>query len=109
MTRTWRMFAGRDTNPVAGREFRNFGQEHYVRMYGREPIPVELTEDPDGTYYGWIRAGRDGLFPRTYTGVPEMIQPSYGMFAMQFPYGPEDGVRDGQGEIVRMSCQAVDE
>lgn len=103
------MFAGRPDRLVDAREFRNFGGASYVRMYGHEPVQVELTEDPDGAYYGWIRAGRDGSFPRTYTGIPDMIQPSPSLFAVQCPYGPEEGVKAGDGEIVRMSCRAVEE
>jgi hypothetical protein len=108
VTRTWRMYAGRPDRIVDGREFMNFGTESYVRMYGREPVEVKLTEDPDGRYWGWIRAARTGLFPRTHTGIPEMIQPHEGLFQVQFPYGPEESSRAGEGEIVRMSCRAVD-
>lgn len=109
MTRTWRMFAGRVAKPVSGREFLNFGPDHYVRMYGHTPVPVELTENPDGAYYGWIHADRpQERFASKHTGGPVMIQPSYSMFAVQFPYGPEDGAEAGDGEIVRMTCRAVE-
>jgi hypothetical protein len=110
MTRTWRMFAGRVSDPRVGREFMNFGSERTVRMYGREPVAVELTEDPAGDYYGWIDADRPGgRFAPKYTGVPTLVQPHEGMFTMQFPYGPHVLARDGRGEIVRMTCRAVDE
>jgi hypothetical protein len=52
VTRSWRMFAGRTL--VHGR-FMHFGEEFYVRLYGDEPVPVELTEDPDGVYWGGSR------------------------------------------------------
>jgi hypothetical protein len=107
MTRSWRMFAGRLANPVSGREFMNFGSERTVRFCGCTPVPVELTEDPDGTYWGWIRAASDGILPRKYTGVPEMIQPHEGMFSMQFPYGPQAEAERGRGEVVRMSCREI--
>jgi hypothetical protein len=38
-----------------------------------------------------------------------MIQPHEGMFTVQFPYGPKVEAEAGRGEIVRMSCRAVDE
>ena len=108
VTRSWRMFAGRVTDSRVGRDFMNFGDERTVRMYGVEPVPVELTEDPDGDYYGWIHADRSGeRFAPRYTGEVVMVQPHKGMFTMQFPYGPEAEARDGRGEIVRMSCRAV--
>jgi hypothetical protein len=107
VTRSWRMFAGRPDHSVEGREFLNFGDCWYVRLYGHEPVAVELTEDPEGIYYGWIEAEgseRDSRFK----GVPEMIQPHEGMFSMQFAYGPQAEVDRGRGEIVRMSCRAVE-
>ncbi|MFG3710947.1 hypothetical protein [Micromonospora sp. NPDC047730] len=103
--RRWRMYAGRLKSPVEGREFMNFGDPWYVRAYGREPVPVELTEDPEGTYWGWIDAPGH---PQA-DGMPEMVQPHYGMFTMQFPYGPEAEQERGKGEIVRMSVREVSE
>lgn len=103
MTRTWRMFAGLQDRVVEDREFLHFGDEWYVRAYGDEPARVELTEDPDGRYWGWIDFddGRDS--------TPTMIQPHWGMFEMQFPYGPKASVDRGRGEIVRMSCRPVED
>ena len=87
----------------------NFGEDWYVRLYGHVPVAVELAEDPEGGYYGWIEADAEETRRRhEYTGVPEMIQPHEGMFEVQFPYGPEAEVERGRGEIVRMSCRAVE-
>jgi hypothetical protein len=100
------MFAGRVSDPRVGRDFMNFGDERTVRMYGVDPVPVELVEDPDGDYWGWIHADRSGeQFAPKYTGEVVMVQPHRGMFTMQFPYGPEGEAEHGRGEIVRMSCR----
>lgn len=81
-----------------------FGDERYVRWYGREPVAVELTEDPEGTYWGWM-----GFARMHYTAdkEPIMVQPHRGMFDMQFPYGPEKEVEKGQGEIVRCTVREI--
>lgn len=102
--RRWRMFAGRE-HAVQGREFQHFGEPFYVRLYGREPVEVELVEDPDGGYWGWIDLPTE--FEPEVSGVPEMIQPHHGMFTMQFTYGPDIEVKHGKGEIVRMTCREI--
>jgi hypothetical protein len=96
-TKTWKMHAGRD--PRNG-GFRNFGHPRYVEMYGNaEVIPILLTEDPDGPYYGWIDADRT---------EPTMIQQHEGMFSMQFPYGPDAEVKAGRGRVVRLTAAEVE-
>lgn len=97
MTRTWRMFAGRGS--VESRPFHRFGDERTVRFCGLEPVAVELAEDADGGYYGWLDTG---------AGAPSMIQGHEGMFRMQSPDGFAGKVADGRGEIVRLSCRAVE-
>jgi hypothetical protein len=98
--RRWRAYAGQAVGRDGAAEFRNVGLPHYVRMYGREPVPVELTEDPDGRYWGFV-----------YADAPErgpvMVQPSQSLFRVQFPYGPEQAVN--KGEVVRLSIRAIDE
>lgn len=101
------MFAGRMDHVIDGQEFMTFGEPWYVRLHGAEPVEVELTEDPQGQYWGWIDLPTD--FEPEAIGVPVMIQPHYGMFTLQFPYGPKIEVEHGKGEIVRMSCRAIDE
>lgn len=100
MTRSWRMFAGRPKRVVDGQEFLCFGDERTVRFCGFEPVAVELVEDPDGRYWGWIQAGCEEF-------LPLMIQPHEGMFRMQSPDGFRSDVEHDRGEIVRMSCRAV--
>ena len=101
------MYAGRLEGHVDGREFMDFGDERYVRLHSREPVPVELAEDPEGTYWGWIDAPDWHSGYCQTPGVPTMIQPHQGMFTMQFAYGPAVEVERGRGEIVRMSCRAL--
>lgn len=99
MTRSWRMFAGRPDRVVDGREFMGFGDERTVRLRSLAPVPVELSEDPAGIYWGWLETGAD---------KPAMVQPHEGWFRMQSPDGFRRKVECGRGEIVRMSCRAVD-
>ena len=88
------MFAGRDKRNDG---FCNLGHARYVEMYGHsEIVPVTLTEDPNGPYYGWIDAERT---------EPTMIQRHEGMFSMQFPYGAEAEANAGRGRIVRLQVQ----
>ena len=104
--RTWRLWAIRNASPVSGREFTHFGDERTLRtFYGRsgEPTLVELTEDPQGGYYGWIDCD-----PKTgHAGTPFMVQPHEGVFRMQEPGGFRQRVEQGFGEVVRMSATAV--
>lgn len=91
---TWQMHAGRDERNGG---FVHFGHPHYVQAYGHdEVVPVTLTENPDGPYYGYI-----------YTDKPErgpvMIQQFEVLFSMQFTYGPEAEVEAGKGRIVRLA------
>src|SRR5688500_4768040 len=92
--RRWRMHAG-----WRGDAFCNFGDPWYVRMYGHDPVEVELTENPDGSYWGFLYTEDRGC-------GPVMIQPCRSLFLVQFPYGPEQAIR--QGEVVRMDCRQVD-
>lgn len=91
------MFAG--CGSIESRPFHRFGDERTVRFCGLEPVAVELTEDAEGGYYGWLPTGRD---------APVMIQGHEGIFRMQSPDGFRSRVEHSDGEIVRMSCRAVD-
>jgi hypothetical protein len=96
--RQWAMYAQHrpDLIPKTGREFLTFGGVRYVQMHGDryDIVPVILTEDEGGEYFGWIDAKRGG--------DPVMVQPSWGLFTMQFPYGPAAEQKRGHGEIVRL-------
>jgi hypothetical protein len=103
VTRTWRMFAGRTSGGV----LHGFGDEHTVRFRGLTPEPVEVIEDPDGDYWGWIDLPTKH---RAFvSGVPTMIQGREGIFRIQSPDGFRSDVEAGRGEIVRLTCRAVDE
>ncbi len=97
MTRTWRMFAGRSS--VGSRPFQRFGDERTVRFCGLDPVEVVLTEDGNGSYYGWLNAGTDS---------PVMVQGDERLFRMQSPDGFRTDVERGRGEIVRMSCRVIE-
>jgi hypothetical protein len=107
VTRSWRMFAGRADRVVDGREFMDFGDERTVRFRGRTPVEVELTEDCDGRYWGWVESPDSTRITGHHAGVPIMVQPHEGMFRMQSPDEFKQDVERGYGEIVRMSCRAV--
>ncbi len=109
MTGQWLLWAQRDTHrggPQAGEVFfMNFGsREHVTRGYGGDVVPLRVTEDSEGQYWGWID-NEDWRAERGYRsndGVPTFIQPHHGMFTMQFPYGPEAEQERGRGHIVRL-------
>lgn len=106
--RTWQMFASRPERVVEGREFINIGGERTVRFRGGSPIAVELTEDPDGRYWGWVELPDSARSNERRVGIPTMIQPHEGMFRMQSPDGFGQNIDRGYGEVVRMSCRAID-
>ena len=103
--RQWSAYAHQYDDLPDGREFLHVDTHpRTVAAYGPDPVvPVVLVEDPDGMYWGWIWADRTGLFVPRYTGEVIMIQPTWGIFSMQFPYGPEAEADRGHGEIVRLS------
>ncbi len=108
MTRSWRMFAGRNEPGFAAGEFSRFSDERTVRFKGvTNPVEVELIEDPDGRYWGYIRLPSSSISDRNLTGAPTMVWGHEGMFRMQSPDGFRSDVERGRGEIVRMSCRAV--
>lgn len=96
--RMWGLFA--DCRTVDGvRQFVRVADERTCRFAGgTDVVPVVCTEDPEGTWYGWVRPGgeawAEGLI---------MVQPHRAAFEIQFPYGSIDNVRKGLGEVVRIS------
>ncbi|TDC02644.1 hypothetical protein E1091_00135 [Micromonospora fluostatini] len=104
--RVWRMWARRQVNAPDGRDFRYFGSAETVArpwLGSGKPTEVELTEDPDGSYWGWIDCqGETG-----HAGIPVMIEPHEGMFRMQEPNGFDGKAARGYGEIVRMTLRKL--
>lgn len=98
---SWVMYAQHQDRVVDGREFFYFGDREWVEMcYGGDVQAVELVEDPEGQYWGWLPVDDD---------EPTMVQPHYGMFSMQFAYGPDAEVDRGNGQIVRLSVYLADD
>ncbi len=107
--RRWQMFAARGSHPDPDRQFHRFGDERTVRFCGLDPVPVELTEDPQGPYWGWIYAPPDRPGQPAYTGRPIMIQGHEGVFRLQSPDGFVEQVRCGDGVVVRMTCREIEQ
>lgn len=107
----WPMWAQRRSDLPDGRQFLNVVDDRRTaEMYGRPVVPVQVVEDADGTYWGWVyNDDEPGTNRHPRGGVPQMIQPTEGMFSMQFPYGPKVERDRGRGRIVRLSVYALDE
>lgn len=99
--RHWRMHAGRDARHDG---YRHFGDPRTVQAYGDAPVEVELVEDSEGTYWGWMHFAHDH-YPAS--DAPVMVQPHKSLFNMQFPHGPDAEVNRGHGEVVRCSVHEV--
>jgi hypothetical protein len=75
----------------------HFGSFEYVKMHGlpQPMVEVELTEDPEGTYYGWIE--NDEL-----RGA--LVWPKEILFEMCFAYGSKMAKN---GTKVRLTVKEV--
>ncbi len=95
MTTSWNMHAHR----VDGR-YEHCGDLRSVqhRRLCAPIVQVEVTEDPDGPYYGYIRTG---------STTPIMIQSRWSAFQMQFTYNVEPEVETGQGRVVRLQVREI--
>jgi len=98
--RTWTLWAhdyGTDAK-LPGRLFMHIGAKGYVRIHGLpEPMEVEVTEDPEGPYHGWLETGED---------TPSMIWPSQAQRDMCFAYGPKTEEDRGRGKMMRFTITA---
>lgn len=83
-----------------GECFSDPGHRRYAAAHatsGQTPQPVIVSEDTDGSYWGWIPA--EG-------GEPRLIYRHAGMFSMCFLYGPQAEQDAGRGRIVRLNITA---
>ncbi len=96
---SWQMFAQRSKREGQER-WLTVGSAQYVRMHGYlSPTSVTVTEDPEGTYLGWLKQGES---------EPVMIQHKR-IFEIQFPYGSKVEVERGKGLVVPLSIRANEE
>lgn len=93
MNRTWDMFALAYEKGISG--FYGIGDYHYTQMHGGTPIPVTVTEDPEGDMLGWIASDET---------VPTMIQHRR-VFEIQFPYGSKVSADAGHGHVVHLRVE----
>lgn len=98
MARTWAMHGHRNDHQP-GTYLHVETHRDIVAMYGDDEIvALTVTEDPDGTYLGWLPTGDTDLV---------MVQ-WHTIFSMQFAYGPQAEVERGNGEVVRVSITETD-
>jgi len=102
MTSAWQMYAGWDPKDE---EFKHFGEPWYVEGHGYAPVRVEVSEDPDGPYHGWMYSPGSGFAPLDY---PTMIWKDWAIYRVQFTYGPEAEEQSGRGRTVRLSVRRLD-
>lgn len=97
--RHWDMYAYKYADINGGRVlYMHIGSKDWVEihMLPNPIVKVDVNEDVDGDYYGWLRAGKNS---------PTMIWPSLAQFTMCFPYGLEVEITKGEGEILRLSVE----
>lgn len=114
---TWNMYAMRSHHPERGVYYQHVYEDaRAVALWpgGKKNIvPVLVTEDPDGEYWGWLQEEHhsflSGPYVRQETDFPGLIQPTRGMFTMQFPYGPQAEQDARKGEVVRLTIVEITE
>ena len=96
--RVWEMYGHAASNGV----WVAVGEQRWVQLhgYGPPPVPVTVTEDPEGDYMGWIAANDKAE-------EPVMIQ-HHRIFNIQFPYGYKPEEEHGRGKAVRLTITVRD-
>ncbi len=94
---TWIMYAHK-----RGDLYWDVGDKWWVEIH-HLPYPivkVELTEDSDGIYFGWLDNNKE---------KPSMIYPHEVLYKICFPYGPEVEEKSGKGRTVRLNIREIEE
>lgn len=81
--------------------FWHIGTKHWVELHllADPVVPVTVTVDPNGSYYGWLDNKDD---------TPSMVWPAEILFEMCFPSGSKPYVDAGRGRAVRLIIQKRD-
>lgn len=92
------MWANDYGEAARSRRYNHVGCKRFVQAhYLKEPVvPVRVTEDPEGSHYGWID---------TDATKPSMIFPHLIQFRCCFPYGLEAHEKAGKGRAVRLRIE----
>lgn len=103
----WSTFAQRKRPNWDGPAFIDFGGKEYVRrLAGAGVSRVNLEEDPNGEYWGWIQNDRD---------EPMLICPSWDLFHRKFVGGdftspdPWQEQAAGEGRVVQLRATQISE
>ncbi len=74
-----------------------YPSEMQVGMCGDQPIiPIQVTEDENGEYWGWKQADDNKIC---------MIWPSFVQLQICFPYGIDAAEKHGEGKRVKLHIQ----
>jgi hypothetical protein len=106
--RIWRAFASRGHQ---GRLINIYTWRQALQMSGvpdDEIVVVELVEDPDGVYAGWLRTDEEAARGKLQRHEITLVQ-SRQIFDVQFPYGAEAEVKAGKGQIVYLRVEQLAE
>jgi hypothetical protein len=104
-TGPWDMWAHRETGKEGKLRYSHFGTRKWVALHGlASPIvPVRLTVDPEGAYWGWMDT-------ESHAEEPTLIWGAQLLFEICFAGGPVAtqqalANRGHEGRIVRLSLE----
>lgn len=91
----WELYAHKRESGYWHAGSKKFVEAHMLH----DPIvQIELTEDPEGTYWGWL--AKDATYP-------SMVWPKKMLLDICFPYGPDVEQERGKGRVVRMVVKEI--
>lgn len=106
MTRTWTLYGQRHATKRTPKGEPAISDVHDFKealLFSGVPrnkiVNVQFVEDADGEYLGWL----DKEEPERLTMVELAV-----IFSIQFPYGVEEAVANGDGEVVRVTPIVLD-